>query len=253
MSTLNETTVQINMGELWEQYKRFYFRYANRYYNQYSERCAACGVEKDDLIQSCFLALHRAAQTHDETAGAGLLGYSLYYVKSEFAALMGYRSRRETSLNGAVSFDAPLNDAENLTYGDTLTDENAAKALEQVLDHVQNEQLAAVLWACVDELNPEQAHAIKGLYRQGRMAQELADEQGLTYAQIQHQHHDSIQMLRKPRVRRKLMPFYEEMLIARAYRNTGLNSFRNNGASSVELACERAEQYDLKGGEFVGS
>ena len=63
------------MGSLWEQLERFFHRRTGQFYRQHEAACRYAGVEPEDLLQSCFIALHKAVQDYKAESGYKLTTY----------------------------------------------------------------------------------------------------------------------------------------------------------------------------------
>lgn len=81
-------------------------------------------VDFDDLMQSAFLAIERAASAYRGGEGAftTVMGYII--VKAECTALLGLRGRARTEHYESVSASTPLGEDTTTTIMDTVPDDS---------------------------------------------------------------------------------------------------------------------------------
>lgn len=104
---------------------------------------------------------------------------------------------------------------------------------DDVLDRVQHEQLAGVIWPMVEELEERQARVIWKRYRQNMTLKECGRELGVSLDRARQIEQKAIRELRKPSNARKLQPFIYDRYSA-AVRGTGLSRFRQSWTSATE-------------------
>ena len=151
------------LTELWACVRRFVAQKARRW-----AVGGRNGVETEDLLQCGFIAVLRAAEAFDSSAGGKFVTLLDLYLKQEFSDACGQRTQRDRldPLRSAVSLDAPLtDDAEDpFTLADTLPDPAAEAAIEEIGEVDRAERLRAVLEAAIAELEPDQRDAIRRRY-----------------------------------------------------------------------------------------
>lgn len=149
--------------ELWDQTRRIALKQVPRWASYHSN-----GVDAEDLEQSGFIALMRAVDTYDPTAGCAFSTWYHNFILKEFTIATGRRTEKQKSdlLNAAVSLDAPITDAGdgNLSLGDTVLDEQAEAAFTDAEDRVDNALLHTILMDAVNELPEEQRTAVTTKY-----------------------------------------------------------------------------------------
>ncbi|MCB7317152.1 sigma-70 family RNA polymerase sigma factor [Lacrimispora sp. 210928-DFI.3.58] len=177
----------------------------------------------------------------------------------EAAYLMGFTLEQIRSLKKAAcmirlgSLDAPVSDkdgGENATVGDLMaSDEDMEK---DALDRLQHEELAAVLWACVDELPGKEPAVIRQRYQGGMTLAEIGRQQGTTPDAVRQIHNQALRKLRNPKRAKLLRPFLPEAeeIYSMALRGSGSERFNRTWTSSTERAAlrltESAEEIQRK-------
>ena len=170
--------------ELWQQIRRMALKEAVRWAAYHSN-----GVELDDLEQAGFIALMRAVNGFDPTAGTLFSTWYHRILWTEFEAATGRRTERQRRdpLDAAVSLDVPVGEDENdTTLEEMIPDPAAAQAFEDVAERMQRERLHAALEAAIATLPPELQAAIRGRYYRGEVVDSKA-------------HAKAIRLLRNPR------------------------------------------------------
>ncbi|MBD5154038.1 MAG: sigma-70 family RNA polymerase sigma factor [Oscillibacter sp.] len=151
------------LTELWDQVRRLIWKQARRW-----AVGGRNGVELEDLLQAGFIAAMRAADNFDSSTGAKFTTALDYYLKQEFTAAVGQRTKRSRMdpLQSAVSLDAPLTDDEGdpFTLTDTLPDPAAEAAFENVMEQDRAKRLHDVLEAAIATLSEEQQCATRRRY-----------------------------------------------------------------------------------------
>ena len=153
--------------ELWQQVRRMVLKEAVRWAAYRSN-----GVEPEDLEQAGFIALMRAVDNFDPTAGTRFSTWYYLVVKDEFRRATGRRTekQRRDPLDAAVSLDVPITeDSDDISLGDTIPDPGAEAAMADV-DHREDlRRLHAALEAAIVTLPLELQTAIRGRYYRGEV------------------------------------------------------------------------------------
>ena len=108
-------------------------------------------------------------------------------------------------------------------------------------DWVMKELLKSELAGCLDSINQDRADFLRRQYYGGKTLREVAAETGRSLQRVQQIRSQALRELRREPYRQRLRPFAEH-LDTLAWRATGLASFQNIGASSVELAIEKVDE-----------
>lgn len=127
--------------------------------------------------------------------------------------------------------------ADPVTLGDTIAD--PVDHIEAATDQIQNEQLAAVLWSLVEELQTEEKAAIKARYIDGLQYEQIAEKIGLKDAgSAKAATNKALNVLRRKESREQLKPYYEcsGYIYGLGLSANGLYHFRRTFTSGTELA-----------------
>lgn len=149
------------------------------------------------------------------------------------------RIRQFIRLNNCLSLDKPIGEDDDTTLADTITlasDDNIELAIENKENAAGKE-----LWKLVNGLlNERSAAIITERYKAGKSQTEIAEILKLSHGRIGAIEHEA---LRKLRTNEQFKQFAKEnYAYDLAYKNNGFTSWKYNGASSVELAVEKADQ-----------
>ena len=247
--TNEELAVMIQQGqtelyaELWEQVKRFFYRQAMKYYNGHKEKCTAAGIELDDVEQAAFLALADAVRAYKPEQGFTLLSYAGLNLKNRFRELYGIRSvGRVTPLNECRSLDEPLPGTEDIFLGDTIFDESAEIDFDNATDRAYSEKLHEALDSALDTLDERSEKVIRQRYYEGKTLRLVAKDMSISAESVRQIEVKAFHKLRQGKNTKMLSGFCDDVLARYAWHGTGLNAFKNTGASSVERAMEYADR-----------
>lgn len=178
--------------ELWAQVRRMVLKEAVRWAAYRSN-----GIDLEDLEQAGFIALMRAVDSFNPTAGARFSTWYYPIVKDEFQRATGRRTekQRRDPLDAAVSLDAPITeDSDNISLGDTIPDPGAESAIADV-DHREDlRHLHAALEAAIATLPFDLQAAIRGRYYRGETVDANA-------------HNKAMRMLRAPKCSQALRAY----------------------------------------------
>ncbi len=182
------------LGELWTQVRGLVRRKARRW-----AAAGLGGVEPEDLTQAGFIAVMQAADSFDPAAGCAFTTWLEVYLKQEFAAATGQRTKRDRldPLQTAVSLDMPLTDSEGSPFilEDTLPDPAAEAALAAVGERDFAQRRRAAVEYAIATLPEDQQAAIRGRYFKGEKVSARVHEKAL-------------RLLRHPSRARALMAYW---------------------------------------------
>lgn len=203
LATVIQNGDRERLTELWDQVRRLVWQQARRW-----AAGGRGGVEAEDLQQTGFIAVLRAADNFDIGNGAKFTTVLDYYLKNEFTAAVGLRTQRDCldPLRSAVSLDAPLTDnTEDLfTLADTLPDPAAEAAIDDVSERDRAKRLHDALEAAIAELEPDQRAAIRRRYYE----QAPTPPTGPEAARDRAAHNAAMKHLRHPSRSRMLLAAY---------------------------------------------
>ena len=176
---------------LWAAVERFAWQQSLRWARAMEGRA---GVEESDLLQVAFIALMDTLPTGDVKKGEGLTldGINL---NAEFREAGGQRTQRTrcAPINTVCrSMDEPIGDEDSdLTLGDTISDE----AAEEAFENVEQRDFQQAVQAALAQLPNAQREAIIGEFWFGRKPDPKLRREAL-------------RALRHPRIRKPLMEYY---------------------------------------------
>ncbi len=228
------------MEQLWRQCYGFIRQQAIRWYRTWESRP---GFDVDDLTQSGYIALCKAAREYEPGPGK-FLTYLSYPLRTAFACVTGCRTSKKEPLDIASSLDAPAysdTDTE-ITVGENIPiDELGYEAVEE---SVFNSQLANILGQAIDELPKNQGMVIDLHYLQGQPYRQIAEGLQLSRARIGQLAEDGLKSIKE----RRYAPILSEMLYGdrNYYRHTGYTAWKSSGLSSPELELIRKENWRCK-------
>lgn len=122
-----------------------------------------------------------------------------------------------------------------------------------VLDQVQQEQLRAVIWDCVDQLPDRQPEVIRKRYQDNKTLKEIAGDYGVTPELIRQIESKAMRELRKSRHCNRLRPFMEERIYSMGVRMNGARHFDRTWTSSTEYAALRLAEWRQEAAERLAA
>ena len=199
-------------------------------------------ITLDDLTQSAFLGLVRAAETFDADAGKSWASWAAWHVKRELRKLLGWSNPHSPppATAGAVSLDAPINadDDEGATRLDTLSDDTTPDAL----DGVYAGELRAALTEAVQRLEIEHAaEVLRCRYGDGLTVAETAKQTGMTAGEVKSIQDRSLRRLLYDRKLKRAVTVWDAMPTY----SVGVAAFRQYG-SQTERAAQWLTEHDTR-------
>lgn len=194
---------------LWEQVDRFVWSQANKMAKRLGNRR---GVSVEDLYQCGFLALVEAVDTFSE-GGKTFAGWLDFYLKLEFAAFGGWRTKRQENdpIFHAASLDAPIDeeDDDGNTLGDLQADPTAEGAFLAVEEQDRLERLRAAIEAALQTLPELQQEVVRTRILRDQTLKDTAAAMGKSMDQVKRIESKAIRALRNPRISRELQRHWE--------------------------------------------
>lgn len=144
------------------------------------------------------------------------------------------------------SLDSPvtgLDGGEDTTLEElTASGENLE---EDVLERIQQEQLQAVLWDCVDSLEGQQPEVIRMRYQENMTREQVGQCFGMTPEAARQTEAKALRELRKPRNSDRFRPFLlEERIYSMGISGTGVGVFERTWTSATERAALKLTEAD---------
>ncbi len=227
---------------LWQQVEKIIIRKINTIALYHKEIMKSKGVEKQDLLQECYFAFFNATKAFDKATGYKFTTYLEYHIKSIVNDMLGFRTAagRNDVMSNSKSLNELLSTTDDLTIADTIIDENAA-GFKDIDDMLYNKQLHNDLENAINSnLNAHQRYFVKQKYFSNCTTKQLADECNRDMTYIHNILKTSLFKLSKDNILKK---YHDDIISCHAYKATGLNAFKNNRTSSVEITIERL--YDI--------
>lgn len=130
------------------------------------------------------------------------------------------------------SIDTPVGEDGETTLGDLAADETDIEG--NVLETVQQEQLAAVIWSLAAELPEQQENIIRMRYQDGMTLQQAGQVLGTTKEAARKQESEAFRFFRRSQNINRLRPFLPETYEAAVYHGNGVQNFNRTWTSSTE-------------------
>lgn len=140
-----------------------------------------------------------------------------------------------------VSLQERIGEDEYIELQDTITD--CEDFTETVLDSYQREELKAAIWPIVDTLEGMQGAVLRQRYEQGRTFDETGAALGISRERCRQIEEKALRVLRRPKNRKTLQPFYDDIQASYAMKGTGISTFTLTWTSATER--EAIRNYEL--------
>lgn len=139
------------------------------------------------------------------------------------------------------SIDAPIGEDESNTLHDIFpSSEPGTDEKDAVLDKIENEQLAEILWEMIDELPGQQSRVLRGYYQEGKTYKGIGEVVGYTVEQARQLQQKGLRELRKPKHSDILREFlYDSWIYSRGLSGNGVGAFNISWTSSTERTAMR--------------
>lgn len=224
---------------LWYQVKALAGVIARRLISGHRERLEKV-ASYEDLEQELFLAVWEAAKDYDTGKGYAFNSYLNNHILHHIMALLGYRTSRRDAWGYSTSIDQEIPGADDLTIGDAISDPSAERDLEYAEDRIWGEQLRSDLDAAFSSLNPRWVELLQLRYYRDQTLSAAGENLNVSAQTASEWERKAFRKLRKMR---RLIRHREEIMSTHGYRS-GLQSFQNTKASSVELTVEKLEKLE---------
>lgn len=148
------------------------------------------------------------------------------------------------SLRGFTSLDAPLKTDktdDEISLGDTIADSTNIE--DDTIDRIHEESVKKELWDIVRRYTDEtQGLVVVSYYRQGKTLAQIGQELGISIERVRQLKAAGLRQLRRGKALNEIK-MKCEVIQADIY-NTGFNSFKYKGSSSVENIVIRLEELE---------
>lgn len=186
------------MLTLWEQVERFAKQQAAKFFYNHSDRCAAMGVELEDLQQEAFLGVHNAVEGYNADKGVKFLTYAAYHLMSRFYSAVKL-NRAEGKRPTPVSLDEPTltnDNGEAVSLMNAIPDQTAQKELDEVIERVYMNEIGATLQRVLDCLPPIQRETAVNCFCYGLSYAEYGRQRGVNRVTIRQSAERALRNLR---------------------------------------------------------
>lgn len=213
------------------------------------------GIKKYITSNSCCLRISFQSQErlrkHNTICDSFVKEYGRDPSEAEIAYLMGLSIEqvrdihKNACMTNMVSLDAPVKgfEEEGFTTADSIP--STEKLEEEATDRVQQKQLSAVLWECVDALPGRQPEVIRKRFQENMTLDAIGASFGVWREAIRSDENKAFRELRKPSNARKLRPFLaeteKETIYSMGIKSTGVDRFNHTWTSATERAALRFE------------
>lgn len=230
-------------------YAEYYIRQQMQRYLQNNGSCLRLPVHCRERVQKYKRFVNRFAVEHGreptDRETAALLRVSLEQVDTW---------KENTCMVSLASLDSPVtgsDGAEDTTVGELVSSDQNIE--EDVLERVQQEQLKAVIWSCVDELPEKAAEAIRARYRDGLTLEQTGERIGTNKEGARQWEAKGLRKLRNTKMSKRLRPFFPEYdrIYSMSIAAVGHDHFERTWTSSTEYAALRlAENGSVAAGQL---
>lgn len=246
-----ELVLKIQAGEtdlipvLWKQVERLIKLLAYKFYTANTERCASVGVGLDDLFQQGYFALLSAINAYDVSKEFSFNTYLSFHAKKEFSFIAKMRSTGWQNKKEPISLDAIAHenkDGDGVSILDMISDPDAEKDMENVIDKEYTERLHNDLMEAMESLTEQQRKVIIQVYFKGAVSYSAAAKFLNMHGETLHRLHDSAL---KKLARDEKIKAYKNDIIDRYGRGYGFERWKNLGMSPQERAILELEKRGL--------
>lgn len=248
--TNEELAIEIQNGKteyypvLWDKVYRFVAKKANNFLTFLGDN-PPC--EFDDLCNTAYIYLPYAVKLFDPEEGFKFLTYYGFALKSAFNEVAGLSTvkARNDPLRNAISFSAPIADAEDSVIEDIIADDTDIE--EEVAKKIYDEELHNALEDALSKLNPDREKVLRLYYYNGRTLEQIGEELGVTSARAGQLHKSGLRDLRHPRIVKDLEKYIDSRT------NFYLGVSAHSQQSPVELLVIEREYMRNRASRFNGA
>lgn len=168
------------------------------------------GAELEDLEQAGFIALMRAVDSFDSSAGVRFSTWYYPIMKDEFQRATGRRTAKQAKdpLQQAGSLDEPVGDDEDgAALVELVADSSALLAFERAEERQYRAQLRAALGEALGQLPAHHRSIIRRRFYRGQTFSAIAAEMGIQPEIVRKWEGEALKLLRHPRISRSLMEY----------------------------------------------
>lgn len=206
-------------------------------------------VDKEDLVQSGYLALLDAVRMYKPEAGCSFIGYLNLRLKTQFMIEAGIRTSRRDALAMARSLEEPISARRNNERKSIIADiiPSPNDEIEEAIDRIEIERLINTVHICMERLAPRERDILTQIYIKQKNHQVIAEDYKITAQRVGQIRNRAIRLLRKmPEIRKirqeKLIDMHTSF-----YKHKGYDAFNTSFSSVVEdLIIWRERQKEVR-------
>lgn len=150
------------------------------------------------------------------------------YSYKEYRLIMESRS-----ISNQESIDALVPGTDDFKVGETVAD--PVNQYDQLLDQMQQEELADTLWQLVDDLPEQESQILHVEYQENISLRQASNKLGMEYETARAARARGLRTLAKPHYKRMLQHFLPDRALSMAY-GGGVESYNRTWTSSTERA-----------------
>ncbi len=223
---------------LWDKTRDLIYMKCGQYWTFYSAEMERHGYTLDDFKLEGYSALLLAVKGFDSAKEYKFNSYLDYSLKRVIRSLLRGKSDA-LNQSGTMSLDQPISedkDGGELLLGDTIEDESAAAALEEIEGYGQ----FVPLYKAVNSLPPDLRDVVREYYFEELTYNQIGERHGYSRQRAQQLRNEALRELRK---NKRLYALYGEEY---GYRHKSLAAFLTSGTSEVEdYVMRRLNRYDF--------
>lgn len=208
-------------------------------------------VDVEDLKQSGYFALRRAANAFDQQKGFKFTTYLNSYCRNEFRAVLGLRTSKRDAMLYAISLDAPISgdDGEDRTLEGEIPDLKAEQQFEEAEDQDFRRIVRNTIRTEASSLTQKQREALESVFFKGQSQTSVSDMVGVSSQAISQQCGAALRVLRQKTAIQTLYqtitgrddaPDIESLGLSK----TGAGAFAGSGESATERAAFLCMRYE---------
>lgn len=215
-------------------YASWHFRQRIQRYIMEKGDCFRLPVHRHETLRQYRKVCNAYQVEHNRQPSDQELGYHL---KISLERVQDIKDLAKTST--VRSLDSPITGIEG-DEGGTVVDlvPDPEPMEDGVIDRVEQEQLKAVIWDCVDSLEGRLPNIIRKRYIDQKTLREVGEEYGISKDRIRAQEAQGLRELRKPKYSSRLKPFIDEIRSSAMY-GVGPERFKRTWTSATEYTAMR--------------
>ena len=193
---------------LWKRVDKLLYTMANAFYRKHSDSCVRHGVELSDLRQGCYSVFLGALDAYKPESDARFTSYFKFQFQNMTSELLNIHTERgrQEPLNKSTSLDKEiaLKDGSTATVADLIPDNSSLDVIDSILDKLDRETEASIVWNAVARLPERQQRIIYAHYYEDKPFQKIGEELNISTERVRQLKSYAIRTLRKNRQLRML-------------------------------------------------